>query len=303
MEPKPPAGRAAGIARRILRLACLAVAGFVLVFVVLITGCQRRMYFMPRPYQLGELRMLVPKTEVIEYTTGAGVQKAFYVKPAESPERPPDRVWMVFVGNASLALDWTDMVAQAPDRRAGFLLFDYPGYGVNQGHPRRATIAEASKAAVDALAGHLGLTRAQLCDRLSLIGHSMGTGASLDLAVRLDPPPRQIVLLASYTSLYDMARRTVGWPICCLLLDRFDNEARLNELAARNPRPQVMIVHGDNDRVIPVDMGRKLAAEHPGWIEYHEIHHAGHEVIDQALPFWYALMSAPTPAVAAPRIH
>jgi molybdopterin synthase catalytic subunit len=47
------------------------------------------------------------------------------------------------------------------------------------------------------------------------------------------------VLVAPFTSLVEAARTRVGWPLCHLVLDRFDNRARLDALAAiagRYPR-------------------------------------------------------------------
>lgn len=293
MNPTQKANPIAKFIRRSVKMALLVIVGFTLVFLMFITGCQRRIYYMPSRYAPRELSIVAPKADAIEYRTGAGLQKAFYIKPLQSPDTPPDRVWMVFVGNASLALQWTDTIQSPPDPRAGFCLFDYPGYGFNEGHPTRSTIDEASLAAVEALAKHFKMTRAELCPRLRLLCHSMGTGAGLDLAVRLEPAPKQIVLLAPYTSTYKMARLMFGRPLCWLLFDRFDNEARLNELAARNPRPHVTIVHGDRDQVIPVEMGRDLAAEHKGWIDYHELRNADHvAVIESSKPIWHEVMKA-----------
>lgn len=294
MDPTQKTNRIAKFIRRIVKMTLLVIVGFVLVFVMFITGCQRRIYYMPSRYAPRELSIVAPKADVIEYRTGAGLQKAFYIKPAESPDTPADRVWMVFVGNASLALQWTDVIHNPSDPRAGFYLFDYPGYGFNEGRPTRSTINEASLAAVDALAKHFNMTRAELSPRLRLVCHSMGTGAGLDLAVKLDPAPKQIVLMSPYTSTYKMARLMFGRPLCWLLFDRFDNEARLNELVARNPRPQVTIIHGDRDQVIPVEMGRELAAEHKGWIDYRELRFVDHvAVIEISKPIWHEVMKTP----------
>lgn len=292
MDATPKTHPIRKFAGRIAKMAFLVLIGFVLVFVMFLAGCQRRIYYLPSRYAPREPAIVAPDAEIIEYRTGAGVQKAFYIEPAESPGAPPERVWMVFVGNGSLALHWSDIIRNPPDARAGFYLFDYPGYGLNEGSPSRAKINDASLAAVDALAKHFKMTTSELAPRLRLICHSMGTGAGLDLAVRLDPAPKQIVLISPYTSMYKMARLRFGRPLCWMLLDRFDNEKRLEELVARDPRPRVIIVHGDRDQVIPVEMGRELAAAHKGWIDYHELHLIDHvDVIERSKPFWHELMT------------
>ncbi|MCE5230713.1 hypothetical protein LLG95_14130 [bacterium] len=279
--------------RRYAKIVFLTTLLVGLVFVSFLAGCQRRFIYFPRPYDARELGVMAPKAVVIQYRTSAGIQKAYYIKPAESPDAPPDRLWLMIVGNASRALEWIEFTANPPDPRAGFYLFDYPGYGYNEGRPSRASINEASLAAVDALAAHLKMTRAELCPRMRLMAHSLGTGVSLDLAVRLDPPPRQIILMSPYTSLYAMARLTFGWPLCHLLIDRFDNEKRLAELAARTPRPEVTIIHGDRDQIIPVEMGRALAAAHPGWIQYHELRFVDHNwIVGSARPIWSRIIAS-----------
>lgn len=268
---------------RIVIALCIAASLF-------LTGCERRFYLLTRRYEPSELSAAAHKTEVIEYRTRGGWQKAFYIKPAIAPNAPPDRVWMMFGGNGSLALNWIGRIADSPDPRAGFYLFDYPGSGCNEGRSTRSSVAEASVAAVDALAARFRMTTPELCARLRIFCHSLGTAAGLNMAVELESPPRQIILLAPLTSLRELASWTAGWPAGWFVPDRFDNDARLKELAARKPRPRVTIVHGARDTVIPVKMGRALAAGHKGWIDYHEFNtdHVG--VINAAKPIWFEMM-------------
>lgn len=291
MAPPTKTSRKSSWTRRIIRMTIAVITGCIIVFVILLAGCQRKLIYFPRGYSERELSVVAPNAVVIEYRTAAGAQKAFYIRPANSPDTPPDRLWVVMGGNAARALDWTEDITGIPDPRAGFLLIDYPGYGYNEGRPSRTSINEGSLAAFDALAAHLNLSRGDLAKRTRLMCHSIGAAAGLDLAVRLDPPPNRIILFSPFTSLHAMARHVLFWPVCCLVLDRFDNEARLKELAGRSPRPEVIIIHGDRDQVIPVEMGRALAAAHPGWIQYHEIPNLDHNwIIGSSKNVWLPLM-------------
>ncbi len=69
----------------------------------------------------------------------------------------------------------------------------------------------------------------------------------------------KLVLLSPYTSMVDVAQRlVVVLPASLLLRDRFDTRAK-----APSVRIPVMIVHGSDDTLIPVEMGRGLSRLFP----------------------------------------
>ena len=70
-----------------------------------------------------------------------------------------------------------------------------------------------------------------------------------------------------------------------LLHHRFENRGPLKQLLKRDPPPSITIIHGTRDEVIPVEMGRELAAPNPEHIHYHELIDSYHNTILQdALP-------------------
>ncbi|MFC1524488.1 alpha/beta hydrolase [Thermodesulfobacteriota bacterium] len=235
---------------------------------------QHRLIYYPRSYAS---TVDLPGIERLLFTTGQGKQTAFYRAPADEQGAAPERIWMLFGGNASLALDWYDFVRHYPDRRAAFLLIEYPGYGNSAGRASARTILEATIAAAETLAEHLGMEQAAMEKRLSLAGHSLGAAAALQYSVTI--PVQRVVLISPFTSLRDMAALVVGKPLNRLVRDRYDNRARLKELAAKNPRVSVTIFHGDQDEVIPVKMGRELAAMIDGKQNYYEIAGCDHNRI------------------------
>jgi pimeloyl-ACP methyl ester carboxylesterase len=252
----------------------MTIVTAVLLALLLLFGCQRRMIYMPRGYAPSYAVGLPRGTVELEAVTRAGRQISFYVPPGGGSDAAPDRVWVIQGGNAARGLDYLDVVQACPDDRAGFLLFDYPGYGLCDGRPTRASITDATEAAIDTLANHLGMQRADLESRLGLLGQSLGCAAALEFAA--EHPVDRIVLLSPFTTLVDMAKRVVGWPLCHLALDKYDNRTRLAEIAAQPDRPSVTIIHGDADEIAPVRMSRELAAAHPDWITYVEIRGADH---------------------------
>jgi len=77
-----------------------------------------------------------------------------------------------------------------------------------------------------------------------------------------------IVLIAPFTTLTDMGKRILGWPLCYVNMHRFDNRKTLAQVVEQGAR--VVIFHGTKDEVIPVSMSRELAAAHPGRVVLHE---------------------------------
>lgn len=247
----------------------------VMVIVVLLLGYFQGslIYLPPRhgPEGRPDLRRAV---EVLAYQSGGAAQQAYYIPPRQSGAR--GRVWLVFGGNGSSAVGWGPFVDGVPDDAAAFLLIDYPGYGANGGSPSPASIRSGSQGAVAALAAHLGLTLPEFAPRLAVFGHSLGCAAALDYAA--GQPVARIVLVAPFTTMLAMARRTVGWPLCEVLVHRFDNLASLERIVAAGS-PPITIIHGTADEVIPISMGRALAARWPAAIRFIAVDGADHNGI------------------------
>ncbi|MBN1866155.1 alpha/beta hydrolase [Candidatus Sumerlaeota bacterium] len=257
------------------RIAALLIAAF-LVFAIAPYPLLRKFLYHPRPYPAGILQSLPAGCRTIVFDTSDGSQTAFYLPPRGEVAGRPFALWVCFSGNASLALDWLGFVrkAQARDPRAAFLLVEYPGFGLCKGKPTRKGIIRASEKAFESLADETGRSTSDLEADLNVLGYSMGTGAGLEFAVR--HPVRQVILLAPYTSIVDMARQTVGSPLCYLVPDQFDNRRRIDELLAPESPPAIDIFHDADDSVIPFRMGEELARRHPGQTVLHATTGAGH---------------------------
>ena len=99
--------------------------------------------------------------------------------------------------------------------------------------------------------------------RIAAYGESLGSGQAVRLAAAR--PLAGVVLEAPLTSTIDVARSTYFWlPIRLLITDKYDNERNIRSVTA-----PVLILHGEQDGVIPVEMGRRVfrAANEPKRIE------------------------------------
>jgi len=264
------------IAFSILRVLIISFIGFCLLLMI----NQHAMIYHPRSYGRNEIVVLQRVPVQLHFKTSQGEQTAFYLPPAAGISQP-EKMWVMFGGNGSLALDWRGVISKTAGPGDGFLMVDYPGYGECQGSASPASIEENAEKALEQVAEMPGMDRNSMEGKLSVMGHSLGCATALNFAVH--HPVDRVILISPFTSLLDMARRTVGFPLCYLLTHHFNNRARLAELASRVNPPLVYLFHGTDDEIIPVAMGRELSAMFPKMIRFKEFPEAGHEsILNQA---------------------
>jgi uncharacterized protein len=257
------------VARRMLALAGMLA----LVPMVLLFGCQSSLIYFPRSYPDGRSAGWAAEApgRVVDFQTSQGRQRAFLQGRLDRPER----LWIVCGGNATVALEWSGWLADHGMPEDAWLLVDFPGYGDCEGSPNPQRIAESLRTVVPVACRSVGWDGVD-SERLRVFGHSLGAAACLIAAVELDV--RRGVLLSPFTSTMEMTRELVGLPLGFLVTHRFDNVARLGELAARGPG-RMIVLHGTDDEVIPVAMSRRLAAAHPELVELREIPGGRHNTL------------------------
>lgn len=254
----------------------LRMASLMLFTPLVLVGCQSSLIYFPRPYPPETQGTWVKETggRIIDYRTSQGAQRAFL----QGNLRSPRNLWVACGGNGSLALDWADWLALHGPAEDAFLLVDFPGYGDCEGAPNPARIRESFRTLAPLAWQELG--EAPDPGRLRFFGHSLGAAACLIAASELGI--RRGVLLAPFTSTMEMSREVTGLPLGFLVTHRFDNRARLRELAGNGGR--VIIVHGTSDEVIPFRMARQLAADQPAHVELVGISGGRHNTIPETDP-------------------
>lgn len=157
----------------------------------------------------------------------------------------PVAVW--FHGNGGQVGQEARVATRLGERGVSAALAEFPGYGAATGAgPSEANFLAAARASLEVLAGRGA--PAPAC-----VGHSMGSGVAAALAA--EGRCSRLVLLAPYTSLPAVAWEHYPFVPTFLMLDRLDTLGR-----APNIRVPTLIVHGRSDPVVPVGMGRALAA-------------------------------------------
>lgn len=236
--------------------------GLLLLVVFLLVLLQRRFIY---PVPVSVPAIAAPGFEPVSLQTSDGLRLAAQYLPAQ-PKRP---TIIFFHGNAdSLA---GSQVATIGLAKAGYglLLPEYRGYGGNPGSPSEDGLNRDAEAAADFLR-----QRGVADGTMIAYGNSLGSGPATALATRR--PLGGLVLVSAYTSLAGIvASHVAPLPVRALVFDRFDNLAKLRTSAV-----PVLVIHGDADRVIPVEDGRVLGIARTG-VDYREVSGAGHDLAYQ----------------------
>jgi fermentation-respiration switch protein FrsA (DUF1100 family) len=128
-------------------------------------------------------------------------------------------------------------------------LFDYRGYGKSQSiRPSEKGLYEDAYGAYDYLAG----ARKIRSERIILFGRSLGASVAGELAV--ERPASALILESSFPSIEAVARwHYGGFPAHWFLGAEFRLVDRLPNLSL--PK---LIIHGDKDSIIPIELGRHV---------------------------------------------
>jgi fermentation-respiration switch protein FrsA (DUF1100 family) len=166
---------------------------------------------------------------------------------------------------------------------AGFdvLLFDYRGYGRSTGRPSELGTYRDARAARSALLARPDVDR----DRVLYLGESLGGAVALELA--LEFPPAGLVLMSTFTSVRDMARR--HYPIIppAVVPDAYPTLRRVPRLQA-----PLLVIHGDRDDIVPSLHGHALFDAAPSPKLLHIIEGAGHnDLVSLAGERWAAAIA------------
>ena len=182
-----------------------------------------------------------------------------------------DLTWVWFHGNAgNISHRLDNLILLHQHLGINIFIFDYRGYGRSEGSPSEKGMYLDAESALDYLRSKKGIDHS----RIVLFGRSLGCAIAVEMALRHQT--HAVILESPFTSLQDMARRSHPvlaslLPVGVLVRSRFDSLSKIKRI-----RSPIMIMHGDRDEIIPLDMGRTLfeAAGEPK--RFYTIEGAGH---------------------------
>lgn len=190
------------------------------------------------------------ETVWITTETGERVEAWFIAAPGASAEKPAPAV-IYFHGNGEV-IDWRMGVAdEYISHGISTLLVEYRGYGRSGGRPSQDAIAR------DSIAFHDWLCARPDVDARRLVYHGRSLGGGIAIELARTHEPRALIVESTFTSIVSMAwqRGIPGF----LVASPFRNDLVLPELTCA-----ILIFHGTQDALIPVEHGRRLHALAPG---------------------------------------
>lgn len=241
---------------------------FILVSALLV-ATQRQYIYFPRKYP-PDIHQQLKQVTTIDYQINKSPQQAYFF----SKSKNPDSMWIMLGGNASLSLQWLPLVEKISSNSTGFLLIDYPGYGNNKGYPGQTnnllTVLEAYKALKKQFPND---------HNLYILGHSLGSAVAIETAEKL--PPKALILLSPFTSIYAMSKRVIGstwaWLLRPFLWDRYRSDEKLSNFHQTHPETPIFILHGNKDTIVPINMAKTLANNSPR-IHFRILKEVGHNL-------------------------
>jgi len=233
-----------------MRAALLALAALALLYVGAVGFLylvQRSLVFLPIGVAGEPDPRRLPGVEAVTIAMADGTPLTVW---ARAPEAGRPTI-LYFHGNAGTLSIRTPRFAEIAASGFGLLAPAYRGYSGSGGTPSEEALIRDALALFD---------RLRACVEGPIVLHGESLGTSVATAVAAEREAAALILEAPFTAALDLAAAQYPWvPVGLLMRDPFLTRERLPRVSA-----PVLIVHGTEDGIVPVEHGRRLAALHPG---------------------------------------
>lgn len=229
------------ILKWLLILIVVIYAGGLLVLFVL----QRSFLFpVPTKERIAPAAAGFPQVEEHVLTTADGEKIIVW----HMPPRPGRPVVLYFHGNGDYHAGFFDRFRELISDGIGIVAPAYRGYSGSTGSPSEQGLLR------DAAAAYAFTTARYSPDRIVAWGFSLGTGVAVALAA--EQPVSKLILEAPFSSTADVAASLFWYmPVRLVMRDPFRSDRRIAGV-----KVPLLIMHGTDDRAIPIRFGERLFA-------------------------------------------
>ncbi|MBR7059556.1 MAG: alpha/beta fold hydrolase [Neisseriaceae bacterium] len=155
-------------------------------------------------------------------------------------------------GNANNIAQWGKISLFYTQLGYDFFVFDYQGYGKSGGKIRNEKELYGD---IHQMVNYL-LNRFEK-DKITIMGYSIGSGLAAESANHFNL--NRLILISPYFNFKQLAKQKA--PIVPAFLVRYNipTDEFLSNFVKRNPSKKILIVHGKNDKLIPIEHSKNLA--------------------------------------------
>jgi fermentation-respiration switch protein FrsA (DUF1100 family) len=222
----------------------LSIGVYLALVVVMMLNESNFIYFPPQR-DAADWEDVPPSVEEAEFTSADGTRlHGWYL---DHPD--PKAHVLLCHGNAEDVADQEYWLRLYHNRfGVAVLAWDYRGYGKSGGQPDEQGILQDGRAAQAWLAERAGIEP----EEVVIVGRSLGGAVAVDLAAEVGA--RGLVLERTFTSAPDVAAYHYPWlPVRMLMQTQYNSREKI-----RRYHGPLLMVHGDEDEVIPFAIGREL---------------------------------------------
>jgi len=225
-------------------------AVIVLVSLLLLFGWvrwqERAAVFFPTREMAGDPGDFGLPFEDVWFTSGDGSKLHGWFVPGST-----DTIVLWLHGNAGNISDRLHLIKEFSDNlKVSSFIFDFRGYGNSQGRPTEKGLYSDTRSAFRWLTEVRGIDPGSVI----IYGHSLGSAPSVKLALGAGARAAGVVLESPFTSAGEMARLLYGGlPVNLLLSLKLDIIGKVGKVGM-----PVMVIHGEDDTVIPFAMGKRV---------------------------------------------
>ncbi len=242
----------------------IGAVGLYLAALLFVCVTQRNfMYFPPSASASSDVFMARGEQVIAIEVDGIGPINAIYAPP------PKDGAPVILFihGNGSAAHEYAQHFDAFKSWGAGFLAVEYPGYAANIGAPSEQAILKSAQAHYDYLRSN-DITPSQII----IFGHSLGAAVAVDLAK--NNASAGLVIGSPFLSMQAMGRKQMPWfPSSLLMKDKYRSDLKILGV-----EEDLLVLHGDQDELIPHAQGKALYELHGGTKEFVSIKGGRHQL-------------------------
>ena len=152
-----------------------------------------------------------------------------------------------FHGNAGTLENRIHKLNHFKDMEVNFLIIAWRGFNGNEGKPSENGLYIDGISAVNWI-----IDQGVKEEDIILYGESLGTGIATELAQHKNYAA--VILETPFTSMSDAAQKIYPYiPVSLLIMDKYENKNKI-----KNINIPVLIMHGEQDTIVPFSMGKKI---------------------------------------------